>query len=42
MRDEVITAAVDLDRCGEIRKNIFNFALHREPEDYELITAPKT
>ncbi|WP_425101866.1 N-carbamoyl-D-amino-acid hydrolase [Tropicibacter sp. S64] len=39
--DEVITARVDLDRCAEIRANIFNFAAHREPGDYGLITAPK-
>jgi N-carbamoyl-D-amino-acid hydrolase len=37
--DEVITARVDLDRCGEIRSNIFNFALHRQPEDYALLAA---
>ncbi|MEI4474159.1 nitrilase-related carbon-nitrogen hydrolase [Frigidibacter sp. MR17.24] len=39
--DEVITAEVDLDRCAEIRQNIFNFAQHREPGDYAAITAPK-
>ena len=39
--DEVITAAVDLDRCAEIRRNIFDFAQHRQPEDYGLLTAPK-
>ncbi|MEQ9123486.1 MAG: nitrilase-related carbon-nitrogen hydrolase, partial [Alphaproteobacteria bacterium] len=39
--DEVITAKIDLDRCGEIRRNVFDFALHREPGDYGLITAPK-
>ncbi|OWU83485.1 N-carbamoyl-D-amino acid hydrolase [Oceanicola sp. 22II-s10i] len=39
--DEVITAEVDLDRCAEIRANVFNFALHREPQDYHLITKPK-
>ncbi|MCB1356581.1 MAG: N-carbamoyl-D-amino-acid hydrolase [Maritimibacter sp.] len=39
--DEVITAEVDLDRCAEIRANVFNFALHREPADYAPITAPK-
>jgi N-carbamoyl-D-amino-acid hydrolase len=37
--DEVITSQVDLDRCAEIRRNIFNFALHRQPEDYVLLTA---
>ena len=40
--DEVITAEIDLDRCVEIRANVFNFALHREPSDYAAITAPKT
>ena len=39
--DEVISAEIDLDRCTEIRANVFNFALHREPQDYALITAPK-
>ncbi|QEW19636.1 N-carbamoyl-D-amino acid hydrolase [Marinibacterium anthonyi] len=39
--DEVISAEIDLDRCAEIRANIFNFALHREPQDYAAITAPK-
>jgi len=39
--DEVITAEIDLDRCAEIRRNVFDFALHREPADYAAITAPK-
>lgn len=39
--DEVITSCVDLDRCAEIRANIFDFAAHREPEDYGPICAPK-
>ncbi|GMG84308.1 N-carbamoyl-D-amino-acid hydrolase [Paralimibaculum aggregatum] len=39
--DEVISARIDLDRCAEIRANVFNFALHREPQDYALITAPR-
>jgi predicted amidohydrolase len=38
--DEVITAAVDLDRCSEIRRNIFDFAQHRQPKEYGLLTAP--
>lgn len=37
LEDEVIVADCDLDRCQEIQKNIFNFALHREPQDYQLI-----
>lgn len=39
--DELALAEIDLDRCAEIRKNIFNFALHREPGDYAPICAPK-
>ena len=31
----------DLDRCREIQENIFNFALHRQPENYRLITETK-
>ena len=36
--DEVIVHECDLDRCREIQNNIFNFALHRQPESYTLIT----
>ena len=39
--DEVISAEIDLDRCAEIRSNVFDFALHREPADYAAITAEK-
>jgi predicted amidohydrolase len=39
LEDEVITAKCDLDRCKEIRDNIFNFDLHRRPECYGAITA---
>ncbi len=41
LEDEVIIHPCDLDRCREIQDNIFNFALHREPENYSLITATK-
>ncbi len=37
MADEVVTAEVDLDRCSEIRNNIFDFARHREPAEYALL-----
>ena len=37
--DEVVTAQVDLDRCAAIQRNIFNFKVHREPEEYSLIVA---
>jgi len=38
--DEVICAKVDLERCAEIRANVFDFAQHRQPEEYAAITAP--
>jgi len=39
--DEVATAACDLERCRELKDNVFNFGLHREPEMYRLITETK-
>ncbi|SFC79543.1 Carbon-nitrogen hydrolase [Tropicimonas isoalkanivorans] len=30
--DEGIPARVDLDRCTEIRANVFDFAGHRQPD----------
>ncbi len=36
--DQIIIAEVDLDRCQEIRENIFNFAEHRQPNEYSLLT----
>lgn len=39
--DELIFHTCDLDRCREIQTNIFDFAQHREPESYQLITATK-
>lgn len=41
LEDEVVVHDCDLDRCREIQDNIFNFALHREPESYRLITGTK-
>jgi predicted amidohydrolase len=41
LEDEVVVTDCDLDRCREIQDNIFNFALHREPESYRLITETK-
>ncbi len=38
LADELAIAACDLDRCQEIQQNIFNFALHRQPQHYGLIT----
>ncbi|WP_424966520.1 MULTISPECIES: N-carbamoyl-D-amino-acid hydrolase [unclassified Dinoroseobacter] len=39
--DEVFTAEVDLDRCTEIRANIFDFQKHREPQEYGAICTPR-
>ena len=39
--DELATASCDLDRCKEIKDNVFNFALHREPQHYRLIAETK-
>jgi predicted amidohydrolase len=39
--DELIVADCDLDRGRELRENVFNFALHREPQHYGPITEPK-
>jgi predicted amidohydrolase len=36
--DELVTATVDLDRCRELKANMFNFALHRQPDAYGLLT----
>jgi predicted amidohydrolase len=41
LADELIVHHCDLDRCREIQDNIFNFALHREPGSYGLITETK-
>jgi N-carbamoyl-D-amino-acid hydrolase len=41
LSDEVVSHACDLDLCRAIQDNIFNFALHREPESYRLITETK-
>lgn len=35
--DELVSFDCDLDRTREIKDHIFNFALHREPEQYRLI-----
>ena len=41
LEDELVIHACDLDSCREIQDNVFNFALHREPESYGLIAAAK-
>ncbi len=37
--DELIVADCDLERCRDIKDNIFNFALHRQPQHYGPIVA---
>lgn len=39
--DEVISARIDLDMASLYRRTIFDFARHREPEQYHLITSRK-
>lgn len=39
VEDEVITAACDLDMGRVYKETVFNFALHRRPEAYGLITS---
>ncbi len=41
LEDELIIANCDLDRCKELKDNVFNFAMHREPQHYGLITGTK-
>ena len=38
VEDEVITARCDLDMGRIYKETVFNFALHRRPEAYTLIT----
>lgn len=38
--DEVVVADIDLDRCREIRANMFDFAQHRQADVYDLLAAP--
>lgn len=35
--DELVVADCDLDRCKEIKDNVFRFAYYRQPEQYRLI-----
>jgi predicted amidohydrolase len=39
--DELVIAKINLDRCRELRENVFNFSLHRQPNEYKEICAPK-
>ena len=37
--DELIVADCDLDACTHYKNTVFNFAEHRQPDQYGLITA---
>jgi len=39
LADEVIVADLDLDLCRQGKDKMFNFAAHRRPEQYAVITA---
>lgn len=39
LEDEVIVADADLDACAQGKTKMFDFAAHRRPEHYALITA---
>ena len=36
--DEVIVADIDLDLCRQGKDKMFNFAAHRRPDQYKVIT----
>jgi hypothetical protein len=38
LADEVIVADIDLDLCRQGKEKMFNFAAHRRPEQYRVIT----
>ncbi|KAJ5093174.1 N-carbamoyl-D-amino acid hydrolase [Penicillium angulare] len=39
--DEVVFAEIDLEECRKGKKDIFNFAVNRQPQTYGIITAQK-
>ena len=39
--DELVVAECDLDRCDELKRHVFDFDLHRQPQHYGLIAAAK-
>ncbi|TCS35665.1 N-carbamoyl-D-amino-acid hydrolase [Reinekea marinisedimentorum] len=41
VEDELIVGECDFERTREIKEHIFNFDLHRVPEEYKIISAPK-
>jgi len=38
LADELVVTDCDLDQCQSLKENMFNFALHRQPQHYGLIT----
>ena len=36
--DELVIADCDLDACNHYKNTVFNFAEHRQPDQYKLIT----
>ena len=38
LEDELAIAECNFNRCSEIKQNVFNFDLHRQPQHYGLIT----
>jgi len=36
--DELVLGEIDTNECLKIRENIFNFKLHRQPVEYEIIS----
>jgi predicted amidohydrolase len=38
LADEVVVADIDLDMCRQGKDKMFNFAAHRRPEQYKMIT----
>lgn len=41
LADELIVADCDLDLCQALKQNVFNFALHRQPQHYQIISERK-
>ena len=39
--DELAVARCDLDLCNSYKNSVFNFALHRQPEQYRMIVERK-
>ena len=39
--DELVLAVLDLDRCWDYKRTVFNFARYRLPDRYRMITDPQ-